>query len=213
MKNSRLILLLSVPVLISVVAGMAMHASSAEKSKAPHFTPGSVTRVEGLEAWNRVHAVVSHPRCANCHVGTDNVPMWSLVGEAKPRPHGMNINAGPSRIGSETLACSTCHMTTTAPNKTPHAAPHVGLPWQLAPATMEWFGKTEAEVCAQLKDPARNGGRDGNGLVEHLIHDADIDGFIPWAWEPGGGRETPPGNFEKHVLDMSLWVAAGQPCP
>src|SRR3546814_6693666 len=93
-----------------------------------------------------------------------------------------------SDLGAETLACSTCHMTSTAPNTVPHAPPHVGLPWQLAPVKMEWFGKTSPQICAQLKDPARNGGRDGNGIVEHLIHDADVDGLIPWAWAPGGGR-------------------------
>ena len=31
----------------------------------------SVTREEGLSAFERVYKVVSHPRCANCHVGAD----------------------------------------------------------------------------------------------------------------------------------------------
>ena len=30
--------------------------------------PGSVSRAKGLEAWKRIEAVVTHPRCANCHV-------------------------------------------------------------------------------------------------------------------------------------------------
>lgn len=59
----------------------------------------------------------------------------------------------------------------------------------------------------------RNGGRDAAGLVEHLRHDAEVNGFIPWAWNPGGGRETPPGTFEDHVKDVAMWGAAGQPCP
>jgi len=30
--------------------------------------PGSVSQAAGLEAWQRIEAVVTHPRCANCHV-------------------------------------------------------------------------------------------------------------------------------------------------
>jgi hypothetical protein len=73
-----------------------------------------------------------------------------------------------------------------------------------------WSG---AEICAQLKDPARNGGRDAVGLLVHLRHDASLSGFIPRGWEPGAGRSTPPGTFEDHVKDVALWGAAGQPCP
>ena len=52
--------------------------------------------------------------------------MWTVASESKTRPHGMNIGAGASRIGAETLVCSTCHMTSTAPNEVPHAPPHIG---------------------------------------------------------------------------------------
>jgi hypothetical protein len=76
-----------------------------------------------------------------------------------------------------------------------------------------WFGKSGAKICAQLKDPKRNGGRDAAGLLEHLRHDASLDGFIPRGWAPGAGRTTPPGTLESHVKDMALWEAAGQPCP
>jgi hypothetical protein len=75
------------------------------------------------------------------------------------------------------------------------------------------IGKSGSEICAQLKDPKRNGGRDAVGLLEHLRHDASLNGFIPRGWEPGAGRSTPPGTFEDHVKDMALWAAAGQPCP
>ena len=32
--------------------------------------------------------------------------------------------------------------------------------WGLAPIEMAWEGKTPGEICRQIKDPARNGGRD-----------------------------------------------------
>lgn len=39
-------------------------------------------------------------------------------------------------------------------NTTPLRA---GIDWQLAPVDFIWFGKSGAEICAQLKDPKRNG--------------------------------------------------------
>ena len=40
---------------------------------------GSISTDEGLEAWDRAYEVTSHPRCANCHVGPSERPMWGLV--------------------------------------------------------------------------------------------------------------------------------------
>jgi hypothetical protein len=175
--------------------------------------PGGAGKDEGLKAWKRIEAVVTHPRCANCHVGPDNTPMWTVVGETGSRPHGMNVNAGVSRIGAQELPCGTCHMTSAAPNTVPHAPPHAGIPWQLAPVEFVWFGKTGDEICRQMRDAKRNGGRDAAGLLAHLRDDAAQHGFIPLAWNPGGGRSVPPGSFEDHVKDVATWGAAGQPCP
>lgn len=196
-----------------LMIALLIAAPAAAETTAEMPASGSVSQAEGLAAWTRIEAVVTHPRCANCHTGPDNLPMWTIAGEGGTRPHGMNINAGESRIGAETLACSTCHMTSTGPNDLPHAPPHAGIAWQLAPVEMQWFGRSGAEICAQLKDPARNGGRDAAGLVEHLLHDAELRGFIPWGFDPGGGRDPAPGTFADHVQDMKLWAAAGQPCP
>jgi hypothetical protein len=157
--------------------------------------------------------VVTHPRCANCHVDARAVPIWTPAGETKPRVHGMNIHGGESRIGAELIPCSTCHVTSASPNDPAPAPPHAGIDWQLAPVEFLWFGKSGAEICAQLRDPKRNGGRDAKGLIEHLRHDASLNGFIPRSWAPGEGRSTPPGTFEDHVMDIALWGAAGQPCP
>jgi len=206
MKRAMFALFLAVPAWTAPALGDQITIPPAPE-------PGSVSEAEGLEAWTRIEAVVTHPRCANCHTGPDNLPMWTIVGETKTRTHGMNIQAGESRMGVETLVCSTCHVASTSPNDIAHAPPHVGVDWLLAPVEMQWFGKTGSEICAQMKDPERNGGRDGAGLVEHLIHDAEVNGFIPWGFAPGGGREPAPGTFDEHVRDMQLWIASGQPCP
>lgn len=178
---------------------------------------GSVTTEEGLAAFERVYEVVSHPRCSNCHTGADNLPMWSGPSYGQTRPHGMNINAGESRMGVETLVCSTCHITlqelTENSNAIAHAPPMTALPWQLAPVEFEWFGRSAAEVCAQLSDPERNGGRDWVGLAEHLVDDAGHGGFVLWGWNPGGTREPAPYSLQQHVDDVLAWGAAGSPCP
>jgi hypothetical protein len=171
---------------------------------------GSVSREEGLAAFARMYEVASHPRCSNCHVGSDNTPMWTGPSYGTDRPHGMNINAGDSRIGAEFIACSTClaNRELAAPNDAAHMAPQVAADWRLAPVEAEWFGKTELEVCNQLRDPERNGGRDYLDIASHLDHDV----ILHWAWAPGGGREPAPYSLQEHVDDVLAWGVAGLPC-
>ncbi len=173
---------------------------------------GTVPAETGLAAWDSIHTVLTHPRCLNCHVGADNVPLWGTL-DAPGRIHGMAVNAGDSRIGAEALSCGTCHQTSTRPNILPHAAPQTGMDWRLAPVEFQWTGKTSAEICAQLSDPARNGGRDEAGLIEHILHDAELIGFITWSFDPGAGRVPAPGGLQAHLEDMADWTAAGMPCP
>lgn len=173
---------------------------------------GTVAPEDGLAAWDGIHAVLTHPRCLNCHVGADDVPLWGTA-QAPGRIHGVAVNAGDSRIGAEGLSCRACHQTSTRPNAVPHAAPHTGMDWRLAPVEFQWTDRTSAEICAQMRDPARNGGRDAAGLIEHILHDAELIGFITWSFEPGAGRDPAPGSLQAHLEDMALWTAAGMPCP
>ena len=174
--------------------------------------PGSIDASDALAAWDRIHDVASHPRCLNCHVGEDEIPLWGTVAQPD-RPHGMAIVAGDSRIGTAGLSCRTCHQTSTRPNRVEHAAPHTGMDWQLAPVDFQWVGRTSAEICQQMRDPDRNGGRDAAGLVEHILHDAELIGFITWSFDPGAGRAPAPGSLQSHLEDMAIWTAAGMPCP
>lgn len=171
--------------------------------------PEAATTEEGLAAFARIYEVASHPRCSNCHVGADNVPMWSGPSYGDARPHGMNVNAGDSRIGAESLPCSTCHAYSETLNDVPHAAPQVAMAWMLAPVEAAWFGRSAPEICQQLRDPERNGGRDMMAIAEHLDHDL----ILHWAWNPGGGREPAPYSLQEHVNDILVWGVAGMPCP
>ncbi len=174
---------------------------------------GSVSVDDGLAAWGRIFEVASHPRCANCHTGPSDRPMWSGPAYGEARPHGMNIRAGDSRIGAEFLVCSTCHTTKDDDwdnaNLVAHAAPRVAMGWALAPPEAHWFGQDSEAICEQLRDPDLNGGRDMLELAEHLNHDL----ILHWAWSPGGGREPAPYSLQEHVNDILAWGTAGMPCP
>ena len=184
-------------------------AAWAEEVKIVPPPPGSVTLDEGLAAWERIYAVVSHPRCSNCHVGASERPMWSGPSYGKTRVHGMNIQAGESRIGAEYVPCRTCHVTNqTGGNDRAHGAPQVADAWQLAPVEADWFGKSSDEICTQLRDPDLNGNRDFTELAEHLGHDV----ILHWAWAPGGTREPAPFSLQEHTDDMLTWGVAGMPC-
>ena len=81
--------------------------------------------------------------------------------------------------------------------------------WHLAPREMGWEGKTLGEICAQIKDPARNGGR----KVEDLIHHIGDDTLVGWAWAPGYGRQTAPGSQKQAGALVAAWVQTGAVCP
>ena len=168
----------------------------------------------GLEAWRKIHEVFSHPRCSNCHVGPDHVPIWSGASYGtKARPHGMNISGSASRKGAEHIPCSSCH--THNNSQLPHGPPGAPPPrhgadwWRLPPVEMQWFGKSSAEICAQIKDPARNGGLTIPKVAEHIEHDP----LVHWGWKPGPGREPAPYSITQLVEYLKQWEAADAPCP
>ena len=199
---------------VATVTTLATMAMAQESEPVINEVPaGSVSTEDGLANWNTFYEVAIHPRCANCHTGADNWPMWSGPSYGEARHHGMNINAGDSRVGAEAVVCSTCHVTLseTGPNDNPlpHAAPRAATPWMLAPVETEWFGKSSSEICNQIKDPARNGDRTIVEVAEHVGEGA----FQKWAWNPGGGREPAPHSIQETIDALMKWEAAGTPCP
>lgn len=161
----------------------------------------------GLAQWDKVFAVFSHPRCANCHVEDDR-PRWSGAHYGATRVHAFNVQRGEdgSGFGNPGLRCTTCHFESNS--SALHGPP--GAPsWHLAPAEMAWFGKSSAQICAQIKDPARNGGRTLDAVAEHVRDDA----LVAWGWAPGGDREPAPGSAELTYEAIEAWSRGGAPCP
>jgi hypothetical protein len=128
--------------------------------------------------------VLTHPRCMNCHPATAR----PLQGDDR-HPHVPKVEGGPAGFGVPGLTCAACHrernlaLAGTTMRSTP------GNPgWRLAPHGMAWEGKTLGQICEQLKDPTRNGGRTLAALQEHMAHDE----LVAWVDRDGGGVFVSP---------------------
>lgn len=143
--------------------------------------------------------VLQHPRCLNCH------PAGDRPTQGNGYPHQPPVQRGPDGFGVTAMRCPACHQTA---NFDPGRVP--GNPnWHLAPASMAWQRRTLAEICAQVKDPARNGGLTLAKLVEHMAHDP----LVGWAWNPGAGREPAPGTQAAFGTLVKAWADSGATCP
>jgi hypothetical protein len=115
------------------------------------------------------------------------------------------VERGADGFGLPALRCQICHLDA---NFDPAGVP--GNPiWHLAPREMGWEGKTLAEICVQIKDPARNGNRSLEELVEHI----GTDHLVGWAWAPGRDREAAPGTQKEAGALVEAWVQTGAVCP
>lgn len=193
--------------LTTLVMGLAAATLPAAHAQVNPAAPSPADRAAGLAEWERIHAVFSHPRCANCHVA-DEHPRWSGAHYGATRIHAFNVRRGDdgSGFGNAGARCTTCHFEQNS--GVLHGPPGAPL-WHLAPAEMVWFEQTSAQICAQIKDPERNGGRT---LEEIAVHVRD-DALVAWGWDPGPGREPAPGSAEETFAALERWTAAGAPCP
>lgn len=172
---------------------------------APAVAQDAAAREAGLAEWRKVYEVFSHPRCANCHTEDDH-PRWSGAHYGETRIHPFNVRRGPDGFGNTGLNCATCHQETNAAIL--HGPPGAAN-WHLAPPEMVWFEKSSAEICDQIKDPARTGGMDLEAVAAHVRDDA----LVAWGWDPGPGREPAPGSAEETFAALERWTALGAPCP
>lgn len=185
---------------ISISGSNSDHSSAAAQDR----------RAQGLAAWQKVHSVLTSPRCINCHTATN----YPQQGDDRHR-HVANIIRGPEGKGVPGLNCASCHQESNADS--------TGVPgghnWHLAPLSMRWQDLNDqplssAAICRGLTDRARNGGLNGPGLLHHHEEEA----LVKWAWNPGRRpdgtmRTLPPLSHEDFVAATRQWVEAGTPCP
>lgn len=144
--------------------------------------------------------VLTHPRCINCHQAARPAQTDASI------PHIQQVVRGSGGTGSPALQCAACHQDRNSADGRVPGAPH----WHLAPVSMTWEGLARAQICRQLKDPARNGGRK---TPEQVIEHMRVDPLVLWAWNPGAGRSTPSITHAQFLARLEDWAKAGMPCP
>jgi hypothetical protein len=158
------------------------------------------TAARSAALFTELGKVLTHARCVNCHPAGDRPRQTDAR-----RLHQPPVTRGPDGLGLPAMRCPICHQNA---NFDPGRVP--GNPiWHLAPREMAWEGKTLAEICTQIKDPARNGNRTLEALVEHI----GTDHLVGWAWAPGYGRQPAPGTQKEAGALVEAWVKTGAACP
>ena len=157
-------------------------------------------RTRAIALFQEAAKVITHPRCMNCHPAGERPTQTEHM-----QPHQPLVVRGADGHGAPGMMCATCHH---AANYDPAGVP--GHPdWHLAPLSMGWQGRSVAQICEQIKDRARNGGRDMAALVQHMAEDA----LVGWAWAPGVGRAPAPGSQAEFGALVRAWADAGGYCP
>jgi hypothetical protein len=186
---------------MSMLSGYAASQTPSHTLASPESFAGITdTAARSAAMFTELGKVLTNPRCTNCHPAGDRPHQTDAS-----RLHQPPVARGPDGHGTETMRCSICHRNANFdPGRMP-AHPE----WHLAPREMAWEGKSIAEICAQITDPARNGGR----KVEDLIHHIGEDTLVGWAWHPGYGRSPAPGTQKEAGALVEAWVKTGAACP
>ena len=187
--------------LISFLAvGVISTAQSNDLADPESFAGIADTAARSAALFTELGKVLTHPRCVNCHPAGDR-PLQGEMG----RLHQPPVQRGTDGHGLPAMRCSMCHQQANFdPARMPGHAE-----WHLAPREMGWEHRTLGEICAQLKDPARNGGRSLDDLVHHIGEDT----LVGWAWLPGYGRHPAPGTQKQTGALVEAWVKTGAVCP
>jgi hypothetical protein len=195
---------------VSLVVATALLVATAvgwSQQRATLATPESFasigdTAARSVALFTEAGKVLTSQRCVNCHPAGDR----PLQGEAgRLRLHQPPVTRGADGHGTPAMRCNTCHQGANFDAAGVPGHPH----WHLAPQSMAWQDRTLAQICTQIKDPARNGGRSLAQLHEHMATDT----LVGWAWAPGHGREPAPGTQKVFGALIEEWIKTGAICP
>jgi hypothetical protein len=153
-------------------------------------------------AFGSMLRVLRHPRCMNCHSKGD----FPRQGDDKHR-HTLNVRRGLDGDGTATVKCNTCHQPyNLAGPHMPPGAPDWHMPSPEMP--MIWEGLSDTQLCESFKDPAQNGGRTVDQIVEHMGTP-----LVLWGWHPGEGRTQIPVPQSEFLTRVKEWASKGAACP
>jgi hypothetical protein len=159
----------------------------------------STRAARSRELFTQVSRVLMHPRCVNCHPQDDSPRQGDHL-----EFHNPPVVRGPSGAGVVAMRCQTCHQ-----DRNVELARVPGAKgWRLAPTNMAWVGKTAAQICQQISDPKRNGGRTLAQVQQHLAHDE----LVAWGWAPGADRVPVPGTQAQLAALFQAWIDSGAMC-
>jgi hypothetical protein len=200
--RSIAILLAGAAVIIAV--GVAVSAAQPDPAKTLRsvqaFASIADEKERSLALFQEAGKVITHARCMNCHPAGDR----PAQGDDR-HPHMPLVVRGVDNFGAVGMRCTTCHG--------PANFDAAGIPgnpeWHVAPIEMAWVGKSLGEICQQIKDPERNGGKS----MEELIHHMAEDSLVGWGWNPGVGREPAPGTQKEFGALFKAWADTGAVCP
>jgi hypothetical protein len=200
----RSIAILLAGALTIVAVGMAVSAAQPDPAKTLRsvqaFASIADDQQRSLALFAEAGKVITHARCVNCHPAGDR----PAQGDDR-RPHMPLVVRGEDNFGAVGMRCTTCHG--------PANFDAAGIPgnpaWHVAPIEMAWVGKSLGEICRQIKDPQRNGGKSMEELVHHMAEDS----LVGWGWNPGVGREPAPGTQKEFGELIKAWSDTGAVCP
>ena len=186
---------------IGVVLALAVGSVAAADLRSPESfstitDPAERSRALFVEAGK----VLQHPRCLNCHPVGERPSQGEDV-----HPHLPPVVRGVDDKGAVGMRCTTCHQDA---NYEPSRVPGHPL-WHVAPVSMAWQTRSLGQICAQIKDPRRNGGKSLAAIHEHMAHDS----LVGWGWMPGGNREPAPGTQAQLGALIAAWIETGAACP
>ncbi|WP_157217745.1 Isoquinoline 1-oxidoreductase subunit [Flavisphingomonas formosensis] len=200
MRSLVILLTCAIAALTSVALNATNKALPTTLQPVSAFATIKDPKARSVALFTEAGKVIQHPRCLNCHPATERPTQTDAM-----RPHEPLVVRGDGGIGAAGLRCITCHHNA---NFDPAGVP--GNPkWALAPPEMAWQGKSLGDICRQIKDPARNGGRSMAELVHHMAEDE----LVGWGWHPGGKRTPAPGTQAEFGALIKAWADSGANCP
>ena len=177
---------------------------AAAKQKDAQRTAGNAGRDEAASAaaFASIVPVLRHRRCMNCHSSGD----FPRQGDDGHR-HTMNVRRGIYGEGVSGLKCSACHQEHNLEGEhMPPGAPGWHLPAAREP--MIWEGLSDRQLCELFKNPASNGHRGVDEIVQHMNTP-----LVLWGWHPGEGRTPIPMSENEFLAKAREWASSGAACP
>jgi hypothetical protein len=196
------------PALLLAAADGPRAQDRAELRRPAAFADIADRQIRSRALFTEAAKAIMNPRCMNCHPADDHPTQGNDM-----HPHVPAVTRGANGGGVPGNSCGACHLDRNVDLLAGQQTTFRSIPgharWGLAPIEMAWQGRSVGDICRQLKDPQRNGGRSLALLHEHLAK----DDLVGWGWNPGPGRDPVPGTQAGLGELIQAWIDSGAECP